>query len=164
MVTGNPLLLPYGAGLMKVHVLQIPDGGKQIEGEDPSAILDLNDDHARAVAPIHYNLNVGVSEDGLWAHGTVGTEIECQCVRCLSKFRRPLDVPDFAHQVPLEGREMVDLTEQVREDILLALPAHPTCDWDGKTACKASFTTAGSAAEPLEDGRDVWKDLDNLKL
>ena len=149
---------------MKVHVLQIPEGGKHIEGEDPSDVLELHDDHTRAVAPIHYALDVGVSEDGLWAHGEIGTQVECQCVRCLEKFRRPLTVPDFAVQVQLEGREMVDLTEHVREDILLALPAHPTCDWDGKKVCKASFTTAGSAAEPLDESRDVWKDLDNLKL
>jgi uncharacterized metal-binding protein YceD (DUF177 family) len=59
---------------------------------------------------------------------------------------------------------MVDLTEHLREDILLALPAHPTCDWDGKKVCKASFTAAGAATEPLEERPDVWKELDNLKL
>ena len=149
---------------MKVHVLQIPEGGKQIEGSEPSDVLDLNDEHAKAVAPIHYRLNVGVSDGGLWAHGPVGTEIECQCVRCLTVFRRPVDVPDFAAQVELEGREMVDLTEFVREDILLALPANPRCDWDGKNVCKATFATASSDDEPIEERPDVWKDLDNLKL
>ena len=149
---------------MKVHVLQIPEGGKHYEGEDPSEVLELNDEHARAVAPIHYSLEVGLSDGGLWAQGQVGTEVECQCVRCLEKFRRPLAVPNFAAQIPLEGREMVDLTEHLREDILLALPAHPTCDWDGKKVCKASFTAAGAATEPLEERPDVWKELDNLKL
>lgn len=149
---------------MKVHVMQVPEEGAFYEGEDPSDVLDLNERHVRPVAPISYALNVGISEDGLWAHGELSTKIECECVRCLTVFRRLLAVPDFAVQVPLEGREMVDLTDQLREDILLALPAHPTCDWDGKTACKASFTTAATAAEPLDEGRDVWKELDNLKL
>jgi uncharacterized metal-binding protein YceD (DUF177 family) len=150
---------------MKVHVNQIPDEGKFFEGEESSAVLDLNDaTRAKAIAPITYALQVGISDDGLWAHGEVGTRVECECVRCLIHFQRPLAVPDFAVQEPLEGRETVDLTDHIREDILLALPAHPTCDWDGKTVCKASFTTAVSAAEPLDEGRDVWKDLDNLKL
>lgn len=149
---------------MKVHVNQVPEEGKFYEGEDPSEVLDLHDGHTRAVAPVFYALNVGISDDGLWAHGKVGTEVECECVRCLNKFRRPLTVPDFGVQVPLEGRETVDLTDHIREDILLALPAHPTCDWDGKTACKADFTPVADADEQLDDGRDVWKDLDNLKL
>ena len=149
---------------MKVYVMQVPHDGKFYEGEEPSDLLGLNERHARAVAPISYALNVGISEDGLWAHGKVGTEIECECVRCLSKFQRPLAVPDFAVHVPLEGRDMVDLTDSIREDILLALPAHPTCDWDGKNVCKADFTPASKADEPLDEGRDVWKDLDNLKL
>jgi uncharacterized metal-binding protein YceD (DUF177 family) len=149
---------------MKVYVNQVPDEGKMVEGEEPSAILDLNTDQARAIAPISYSLQIGLSDGGLWAVGQVGTQVECECVRCLEKFRRPLSVPDFAVQIPLEGQPTVDLTEYLREDILLALPAHPTCDWNGKKVCKASFTSAVTAAEPLEDGRDVWKDLDNLKL
>jgi uncharacterized metal-binding protein YceD (DUF177 family) len=149
---------------MKVYVNQVPEDGKFLEGEEPSEVLDLNDERARAVAPISYALQVGVSDGGLWATGSVGTQVECQCVRCLEHFRRPLDVPDFAIQIQLEGQPMVDLTDYLREDILLALPAHPTCDWDGKKVCKATFTAKADAAEPIDDGRDVWKELDNLKL
>ena len=150
---------------MKVYVNQIPEEGKFFEGEETSDVLELNDARARAkaVAPITYALQVGISDDGLWAHGEVGTKVECECVRCLTHFTRPLTVSNFAVQEPLEGRDTVDLTDHIREDILLALPAHPTCDWDGKTVCKASFTTAVNAAEPpVEDER--WKGLDNLKL
>ena len=149
---------------MKVHVLQIPEEGKHYEGEEPSEVLELNSDRARTLGPIQYALDVGLSDGGLFAIGTLSVEIECACVRCLEKFRRSLDVDDFACQVELEGREMVDLTEHLREDILLTLPAHPHCDWDGEKVCKAQFRDAPSEAEPLDDHRDVWKDLDQLKL
>ena len=152
---------------MKVHVLQIPEDGKHYEGEESSDVLELKDAHARAraVGPIHYSLDVGLSEGGLFATGTVSAEVECECVRCLTKFRQVLEVPDFACQIELEGREMVDLTELIREDILLALPAHPHCDWSGENVCKADFLTDKVAVvEPLDDNRDVWKSLDKLKL
>ena len=150
---------------MKVHVLQIsPDEGKHYEGEEPSSILELADPRTVPVSPITYSLEVGVSDDGVWAHGPIGVDIDCECVRCLSRFVLPIRVDDFACQVELEGREMVDLTDNIREDILLALPAHPHCDWDGKNDCKASFITDRDAVEPLDDKRDVWKQLDNLKL
>jgi uncharacterized metal-binding protein YceD (DUF177 family) len=147
---------------MKLHILQIPQDGKRYEGEEPSDILELNDERARAVSPISYGIDVGLSEGGLWAHGRLGVRVECHCVRCLEKFQRPLEVPDFACQVELNGKEMVDLTEYVREDILLALPAHPTCDWNGEKVCKGSFSTA--VVEPIDEKKDAWKALDNLKI
>ena len=149
---------------MKVHVLQIPPDGMRCEGEEPSEILELDSDRARTTGPIEYALDVGLSEGGLFATGRLSVPIECQCVRCLEKFFRALGVEDFVCQVQLEGRETVDLTDQVREDILLALPAHPHCDWDGEKVCKAQFRDAPSEAEPLDDPRDVWKGLDKLKL
>jgi uncharacterized metal-binding protein YceD (DUF177 family) len=147
---------------MKVHVLQIPPDGKRFEGEDSSEVLELNSEGARAVGPITYALDVGLSDGGLWARGEVSVQVECQCVRCLEKFRRPLAVPDFACQVELHGKEMVDLTEYLREDILLVLPAHPHCDWDGNKVCKASFATPD--VEPIGDHKDAWKALDKLKI
>ncbi len=149
---------------MKVHVLQIPPDGKHYEGEIPGEVLGLHDESTRSVGPIRYDLDVGLSDGGLWARGKVSAEVECECVRCLERFRRTLSVPDFACQIDLEGREAVDLTEYLREDTLLALPAHPHCDWDGKKVCKADFSTNQSAVEPIDDHEDAWKALDKLKL
>ncbi len=149
---------------MKVHVLQIPPDGKHYEGDEPNSILELIDPRVKPASPITYSLEVGISEDGLWAHGPVGVDLDCECVRCLARFTLPIRVDDFACHVELEGREMVDLTEYIREDILLALPAHPHCDWNGETDCKASFSTSQADIEPLDEKRDVWKQLDNLKL
>ncbi|MEK0449164.1 MAG: hypothetical protein RL088_1432 [Verrucomicrobiota bacterium] len=149
---------------MKVHVLQIPPDGKHYEGEESNSVLELNDPRVKAVSPITYSLDVGISDGGLWAHGPIGVDLDCECVRCLGRFKLPVRVQDFACQVELQGREMVDLTEYLREDILLALPAHPHCDWDGKTDCKASFSTSPADVEPIDEQRDVWKELDNLKL
>ena len=157
-------MLRYPPLEMKVHVLQIPEDGLHIEGEEPSEILDLHESRTRATGSIGYSLDLGLSDGGLFATGTLAVDVECECVRCLEKFPRTLTVDDFACQVELEGREMVDLTEHVREDILLTLPAHPHCDWDGEKVCKAQFRNAPSEAEPLDDPRDVWKGLDQLKL
>ena len=74
-------------------------------------------------------------------------------------------VPDFACQIELTGNETVDLTEPVREDILLALPPHPHCDWNGERECKAAFRKQSETPEePLSDTREVWGALDQLKL
>jgi len=152
---------------MKIHILQIPADGKHIEGEDPNTILDLHEKELRPVGPVHYSLDVGLSDGGLWATGEVGVDIELQCVKCLERFVFPADVEDFACQVELTGNEMVDLTDPVREDILLALPAHPHCDWNGVKVCPGAFHPAlseTSAEEQPAESRDVWGALDQLKL
>ena len=150
---------------MKVHILQIPAEGLHIEGEEPSSILELNDEIARPTGPITYSLDVGLSDGGLFATGTLTVPLEFQCVACLDRFPYSLQVSDFACQVDLTGRETVDLTEYVREDILLALPPHPHCDWNGERDCKAAFRKQTEIAnEPLSDTREVWGALDQLKL
>lgn len=152
---------------MKVHILQIPAEGKHYEGEDPASILDLHEEHVRPIEPVHYSLDVGMSDGGLFATGTVGTALQLRCVKCLEDFRFPIEVSDFACQVELPRTETVDLTEPIREDILLALPAHPHCDWNGERTCPGAFRSAEaehSAAEPLTEARNLWGALDQLKI
>ena len=150
---------------MKVHIRQIPTEGMRYEGEDPSSILDLSDPGTQPASPIEYALDVGLSGGGLFATGTLAFDLDCQCVACLEQFRYPLRVDDFATQVELTGAETVDLTEPIREDILLALPAHPHCDWSGERECKGPFHPANTEnVTEQPDSPAVWGALDQLKL
>lgn len=151
---------------MKVHILQIPTEGKHIEGEEPNAMLELHEATATPASPVRYTLDVGISGGGLFATGEVGVDMKLQCVKCLETFDYPIEVTDFACQVELTGPETVDLTEPVREDILLALPAHPHCDWDGKRTCPGTFPqeTAETEQDATADTRDTWGALDQIKF
>jgi uncharacterized metal-binding protein YceD (DUF177 family) len=155
---------------MKVHLNQIPVEGLHIEGEDPAKILDLQEPKARPfiqpLSGVRYALDVGLSDGGLFATGEVGVDLELECVSCLTHFRYPLRVPEFACQVELTGAETVDLTEPVREDILLALPPHPHCDWTGESVCPGvEYRSKTEAADaPLAGNPDAWGALDQLKL
>jgi uncharacterized protein len=152
---------------MKVHLQQIPPEGKHYEGEDPNSILDLHEPEVQPVSPVHYQLDVGLSGGGLFATGQVGVTMRLQCVSCLERFSRPVEVADFACQVELTGNETVDLTDPIREDILLALPAHPRCDWNGERVCPGASIPAKlqeEAAAPDTEPPAVWSALDQLKI
>ena len=151
---------------MKVHLKQIPAEGLHVEGTESSKILDLKEPDIHPVSDVQYALDVGLSDGGLFATGQIGVDLELECVSCLEQFRYPLRVPAFACQVELTSSETVDLTEPVREDILLALPPHPHCDWSGERVCKGVFPRAKSEAadQPPADNRDAWGALDQLKL
>jgi uncharacterized metal-binding protein YceD (DUF177 family) len=150
---------------MKIHLKQIPTEGLHIEGTDPRSLLDLQDRSVQPLTDIDYTLDVGLSEGGLFATGQLGVDLELECVSCLERFRYPLRVRDFACQIELTGSEMVDLTEPVREDILLALPPHPHCDWNGERVCQGvSHRAKTQAADTPLAKPDAWGALDQLKL
>jgi uncharacterized metal-binding protein YceD (DUF177 family) len=148
---------------MKIHLRQIPQGGTlHVEGVEDAGFLDLEEAEAHACSPLEYELDVGLSGGGLFATGRLSVCVRLRCVACLDEFETTLSVDHFALQKELDGRESVDLTEEVREDIHLALPAHPRCDAQGKKTCPARFSQApGDASQP--PGNAPWSVLDGLK-
>jgi uncharacterized metal-binding protein YceD (DUF177 family) len=57
----------------------------------------------------------------------------------------------------------VDLTPLIREDILLALPVYPHCDWDRKSQCVGPRLKYLNAAEAPKVSK-AWDALDHLNL
>lgn len=153
---------------MKIHLNQIPLEGLHLEGTEDHDILELEDETIRVLEPVSYSLDVGLSENGLFATGKLNAVLEFECVSCLERFRYPVHLPAFACQIELPGSETVDLTPAIREDILLALPPHPRCDWNGETECKgarnASFGEGGEGRESDREAPHTWAALDQLNL
>lgn len=154
---------------MIIHLRQMPEGILHLEGSESAAPLGLEEADARPLGELTYSLAAGLSDGGLWVHGRLRLPVELTCVGCLERFAARVDVPEFALQIPLEGKESVDLTEWVREDIFLALPPYPKCDAGSTTPCPAAQFTRGSgpaespasAADP--PGSPFWDVLDQLK-
>lgn len=98
--------------------------------------------------------------DGVLATGNFYTTVEVSCSRCLDMFATPirfnieeefhpsLDVVTGA-KVPvtdddeaatrIDVHHILDLTEVVRQDLLLAMPMHPVC----RSACKGLCPNCG---------------------
>jgi uncharacterized metal-binding protein YceD (DUF177 family) len=148
---------------MKVHLRQIPEGNTlHLEGTEDAAFVGLEEAGAAAVSPVEYSLDVGVSEGGIFATGRLAVKVRLRCVACLEDFETELEIPEFSLQKELDGRELVDFSEEVREDIQLALPAYPRCDAEGRKTCPASFPQAPADSSP-SSGTAAWNALDKLK-
>jgi len=148
---------------MKVHLKQIPAEGIHLEGKEERDILELEDDQVRPIATVEYSLDIGVAGSSLFATGEIGADFELVCVSCLKRFIYPVRIRNFATHVDLTGAELVDLTPWLREDILLALPVHPHCDWDRKTKCVGPRLKYLNVAEDPK-GPNAWDALDHLNL
>jgi len=146
---------------MKVHLKQIPPHGLHFQGEEDCPIQELASEGIRCAGPLHYDIDVGIADGGLWANGSLSQSVELRCVLCLQKFVHEIRVPSFAVHTELRGPETIDLTPFIREDLLLNLPAHPHCDRDSDRICNAKkVKTEDQDARRKSD----WSELDKLKL
>ena len=149
---------------MKIHLQQIPEGGVQLEGQETADILELNDPTIRPLQNVTYSLSVQVEKSNLLVVGQLSLELELECVSCLRPFHYSLVVPDFVYETAVGGRETIDLTPVIREDILLVLPSHPRCDWDGHSECPGLRIEKGTSVESEPEASNAWDALDELNL
>jgi uncharacterized metal-binding protein YceD (DUF177 family) len=149
---------------MKIHLQQIPEGGVHLEGQETADILELNDPTIRALQDVTYSLSVQVEKNNVLVTGQLSLELELECVSCLRLFHYPLVVPDFVYETTVGGRETIDLTPAIREDILLVLPSHPRCDWDGHSECPGLRIEKGTSIESVPEASNAWDALDELNL
>jgi len=151
---------------MKIRIRNIPqDATIHISQDVDPAFLGLEELGAKPIGPVHCELDAGLSGSGFFAIGSLAVPVEMMCVACLEKFDQTLEVPEFGVQIELSDDEIVDLTDFIREDILLSLPPHPRCDVDGARQCSATFPTAPGAPLTEESIADssAWNVLDELK-
>jgi len=132
--------------------------------------LDVRDELIHVTQPVEYEIEVEILDASLLLQGKLRVALECECVRCLKKFSRRLDMDNWTLQLPLEGDEKVsvendcvDLTSFVREDILLEFPQHPLC----KPDCGGLKIKAGKSMQNADKHGpkpSVWTELNKLKL
>jgi uncharacterized metal-binding protein YceD (DUF177 family) len=159
---------------LPINLRHLEEHPIKLQGELSVAELDLGlrDDIIGVEAPLEYDLEVQKLDDALLVQGRLGLMLQCKCVRCLKPFQRHLELKQWTCHVPLQGEEKtvvindcVDLTPQVREDILLEFPQHPLCE----AGCRGLPETGGQAAKTSESGESkqdlsAWAELDKLKL
>jgi len=151
---------------MKVHLRQIPAEGLRFEGEEDCPISDLAPEEVVCAGPLRYALDVGITDNALWASGTLEQPVTQKCVACLEAFEHTISVPGFALHTELGGPETIDLGPFVREDILLNLPAYPHCDREGNRVCpaRAILDAPKEGDAQLKEAPPDWSALDKLKL
>ena len=145
-----------------VHLHHIPEHDLlHLRGEASAVVLHLEEVEIEAVGPLFYDLQVGLSDSGLFATGTLSQTMRMTCVGCLESFEWQFTTQEFAMQKELAGSELVDLTPEVREDIHLLLPMHPRCTLGGNK-CPAQFPQRVVPSSKKSEVRSIWAALDNI--
>ena len=157
------------------HIL--PDTPYLLEGTEPADVLELPPDADPPLAPagdITYRLSAVMAGADLIVTGSASVPLATVCARCLDDIRVPISVKDLCFHFEKVKDLEVDLTEDVREELLLAVPSCFYCSPDCRGICPMCGANLNhetcscdkNLSEPEADPAvpSPWDQLDALKL
>lgn len=106
----------------------LPEEGKTIEGELEASIFELNERDPQPKGPLAFNLRVQRFEGEVLFQGSLACPFEFECVRTLHPFVKTISLPAAAVAIEVGKFGEIDATEALREELLLEVPHHPTCE------------------------------------
>ena len=149
----------------------------------PDEVAQAGDPY-RIVTPIVLDFDIHKDKERFRLAGTVRTELELACSRCLEPFRLPIDasfdlrflpatemaehdereVQEDDFEISYYREDQIDLNELLREQFYLALPMKPLCSDDCKglcPTCGADLNAGACHCAPATDSR--WDALRNVR-
>ena len=130
-------------GRLIVDLARLPDGGEDYEGELSPEASDLADvsNVCMPFGGVCYDVFVEQVDHELLVRGRVSQLFRGLCCRCGEKFDLNVEDPAYFADYPVEEAvAFVDLTPEMREAIILALPGYPVC----REGCKGLCTRCGA--------------------
>ncbi len=103
----------------------LPEEGKAFSGELDGAIFDLTGGDVRSVGPLAYDLWAQRFESELLLTGAVSAPFEFTCVVTLKPFMKTIHLPQTAVSVEIGNASGLDVTEALREEVLIEFPPPP---------------------------------------
>jgi len=151
---------------MNIKVSEIPPQGRRYSGSEDSSIIGLGHEKDMHIeSPISYDLFAQMAPGELIVRGSLSVTALFLCSRCGETFNLTVKEPSFATVREVGRDQSVDLTEEMREAIILAFPNYPVC----KPGCRGLCSVCGISLNREKCNcsakqKNKWAALDGLKL
>ena len=110
-----------------IDASRVAEGGEELTGEVDA--IDLEETLVHPFGGIRYRLTAEVFGTELLVRGELEQDFDLVCSRCGKDFDTTVKVGDFTASFPIDEKSpVVDLTDEIRESIILSLSAYPVCD------------------------------------
>ena len=138
---------------LAVDVTRLDPDGEVLEGE--LFCVDVDEEFVHPFGGVRYRLDVRLFGTELLVRGHLEQDFDLVCSRCGEDFDTTIKVEDFTESYEVgEKIQEVDLTEDIRESIILALPSYPVCRED----------CPGIVQKDEKPVDDRWNVLNKLKV
>ena len=125
--------------MLTISVKGIDNTGSTFSGKVPPDTLSLDDTVGDIPIsfnkPVEYNLRVSEVSGGILVAGDLSTKLEVPCGRCLESFDYDIQLNDVCHFIEDTTTDIIDISEELREDILISLPTRFVCREDCQGLC-----------------------------
>ena len=119
---------------MKIHVNRIPDEGLREEVTYDPSQLDAERDDVRVEGPVAVSSFIVKTEGEMVVQADIRAHAQMSCARCLEPFAVPLQAAaTLSYAVALT--DVVDITEDIRQELMLTYPMVPLCGPDCRGLC-----------------------------
>jgi uncharacterized protein len=171
--------------LIRIELDSIPEGSSHIDLLQEASELGVGEDSGIASfdSPVRLALDAMRSTGEIVLRGTAGVDVTFDCARCLKHYRTRLEAglnilcvfgqlaPDGVDgcregviEIPANSR-FIDISGEVRSELMVGLPVKPLCDDECKglcPVCGVDLNKVTCSCEPEEpDSR--WDALKKLK-
>jgi uncharacterized protein len=120
---------------VKIIINQVGQDGLYLQEEIDPAKFDLETDLIKFRGPLKLKAHVYLINDVLTAELNIGALISANCSRCLEEFTWEFS-KDVQLRLPLEKSDTcVDLTDDIRGEIILDYPIKPLCRQNCQGLC-----------------------------
>ena len=155
--------------MIKISVAHLKKEPIELSGEEGSDFLDLPpNDQFEVVSPMSYDLQATYVSGSALVTGVCRLTISGICGRCLERTEKVVETPELSLYFDLDRvKDFLDISEDIRSEMLLALPFNYLCSDDCKGLCPVcggnrNLHKCSCSEKALGGG--VWSALDDLKL
>jgi uncharacterized protein len=154
------------------QVTKVPSEGVTLKGTIPFAALDIADEERFACPqPLSFDLRLAPLGPDILVTGKLHAVINCVCDRCDGHGELAIASDEVCHRYLNVAGQVLDLTADIREDILIAFPQRYLCSESCRGICphcgqnrnREACRCAEGQADAAEDA-NPWSALDDLKL
>lgn len=139
---------------MKIHVSRIPEEGLKDRATYDPTPLDMDRDDIRLREPFEVEADIHLADKELVVRVEINCPAQMTCARCLTEFAATL-TPRALFSYAVTPADVVDITDDVRQEIILAYPMVPICRPECKGLCSVCGQNLNEApcAHQVAQGR-----------
>ena len=153
--------------MIKFSVSRLDKEPIELQGTEPAGFLGLApDDVYSAASEVAYDLRVSRVSGGALVSGVCRAVIAGECGRCLDPVEREISAEKIEFFVDLaQAAEEVDISEDIRSELLLELPMILLCREDCRGLCPVcgkNLNSGSCGCTVFSGGALAWGELDRL--
>ena len=121
---------------MKIQVSTVPAEGLRHHADYDPAPLDMERFDVHLREPFGVDAVITLADEELVVEAAIAAPLHLACARCLEEFPQTVR-PRAVFSYTVRPTETVDITDDVRQEIILAYPMVPICRSDCKGLCSS---------------------------